>query len=845
MNQKICNKILVVLNVLIFTIFFIFGLWGTTFKFGLEYDFSAMSFVDEYQNIMSFFNVIFIVIMLLNVCFLIQNKKNKKILFWYLIPIIYYLIASLTLFKISLPNYLENSLWSIIPSIFFIINLVKEFRNRKKKKVLIWHSSGLALCIIMFFINAYNSIIWLIISSIILFINSSNLDNNSKTMKKINTGIIVFSIILLIIAIIRCLVLVSNMQKVDDETVDFISQIKASLIDENKKNILIPVCKNNKWGYINPEGKEIIPCEYDMVSQEAFNTNGILKYDFYYLKRNNEYTLITSSGKSITTRLNSPAPWITGSMLDHYNSEKDNISLLLSSARETIRECFNTNSQYINPSSSKHVEYDNIQYTDSSNSIYVFNMENNYILELEKLNSLDSNNNEKYLIRLKKDGRVIESYNNISIGNIQNIESYTNGDIPFYNLENGIHGYYSVKNNKFVTIKGQYEILDVVDDNNVIIRDWRIPTDTRDIVLYQEKRTILKALSIVCRGNGYIIKKENNKMVYANKDANEITAEYDVILDNYVKYGILICANINDNKKEYVLSDLEGNILTNSPYDIMYVNIEYNDIKNLDLVNSNLHSIYNKYYTNFDASKASNNENPTEMETSKKTFNKNSPLFKITTENYGDYIDLGKDVIGSSSTSDDWRILYNDTENGKLYAILANYLPTNNKVFKEAGLRANYSVYSTVSRDELIKGLESEKWNQLISENLSNNVKVQGAVSADILMNSYNEKHKTNFYYTSGKTYLYNEPNNEASGLDTLYVLTGVEDESNELNNAYLLNSPVQNYNNLLRIVNEKGQFATESYRDGSGVRPVAVISYDAQIVSNSLDGKTYFKVIQ
>lgn len=840
MNKKICNKTLSILNFVAFAIFYLFGIWGLIFKFGLEYSYSAMPFASEYQNILIFFNIIFIVLTLINIFLLVQNRKEKKLLYWYCFPIVHYLMTSISLFKVDLPEFMLAQFWAIAPAIFFIYRLIKEIRNKRKKKVLIWQLVGIALCIIMFFIGTYSSMVWLLISSVMLFIHSQDLEDDSKIIKKINTGIIILSIVLLLIGIIRCFILVSNMHKVDDETVDYISQVRSSLLDKDRNSILISVCKNNKWGYVNANGEEIVPCEYDCVSQEASNSNGIVKYNFYFLKKGNEYTLIANNGDPIATRMNSPVPWLTG---DVFNSVEQNDSLILLSARESLRECLQSDIEYINPTTNKKIEYDDIEYTDDSDSIYVLNLDDNYVLEFEEIYTENTDEDEKYLIRLKKDGKVIESYNNMYVGNIYDLTSYTNGDIPFYNLKNGIHGYFSIKNKKFTTLKGQYEILDVVNDTDVIIRDWRNTSNTKDIIVRQGKGTTIKGLSISYIGNGYIVKKENKKFVFFDNDFNELTDEYDLILDDYIKYGVLICININNDKTEYYLSDLEGNILNESPYDIIYFNITSENIENYDLTNTSLHQIYSDYYENYDGSETSNDSS--EEESTKKTFNKNSPLFKITTADYGKYIDLGKDVIGTNNTNDDWQILYNDTENGKLYAILADYLPTENEVFKSTGLRANYSVYSTVSRDELIKGLESEKWNELISENLKDSVKVQGAVSADVLMNSYNEKHKTNFYYTSGKTYLYNEPNNESSGVDKLYVLTGVEDDSNELNNEYLTISPVQNSTNLMRIINENGKFDTKSYREGSGVRPVAIISYDAQISTITSKGDTYFQVIK
>ena len=55
----------------------------------------------------------------------------------------------------------------------------------------------------------------------------------------------------------------------------------------------------------------------------------------------------------------------------------------------------------------------------------------------------------------------------------------------------------------------------------------------------------------------------------------------------------------------------------------------------------------------------------------------------INKDNYGDYIDLGQNVVGTSATTDDWRILYND-KSGHVYAILADYLPNETRIAKNA-----------------------------------------------------------------------------------------------------------------------------------------------------------------
>ena len=153
-------------------------------------------------------------------------------------------------------------------------------------------------------------------------------------------------------------------------------------------------------------------------------------------------------------------------------------------------------------------------------------------------------------------------------------------------------------------------------------------------------------------------------------------------------------------------------------------------------------------------------------------------LSTLTKDNYGDYIDLGQNVVGTSATTDDWRILYND-KNGHVYAILADYLPNSNAAVAAAGFKTDtvndisgaYNVYSSTSRQNLLDRLENEEaWKTLISTALQNKgAKVRGATTGEILIASYNEKYGTSLAYTS-YPYLRTNPSDSSSSIDTLYM---------------------------------------------------------------------------
>ena len=86
-------------------------------------------------------------------------------------------------------------------------------------------------------------------------------------------------------------------------------------------------------------------------------------------------------------------------------------------------------------------------------------------------------------------------------------------------------------------------------------------------------------------------------------------------------------------------------------------------------------------------------------------------LASLTEENIGEYIDIEVNLIGTTSTSDDFRILYSD-EN-YLYVILADYLPNETGLAESYGLETN-STYGVYSNDD------NATIGMLLSQNIPN-----------------------------------------------------------------------------------------------------------------------------
>lgn len=174
------------------------------------------------------------------------------------------------------------------------------------------------------------------------------------------------------------------------------------------------------------------------------------------------------------------------------------------------------------------------------------------------------------------------------------IHTYTDGSIPYYNLENEEQGWYNQNTGKQQSLNGKYQILDIKDEK-IIIRDYSDAINKQDIILDNTGKVIFKAKEINILEDGYIIKSENNKLIYINERLNSRTTEFDYINDLYIKEGVLICVNKNGTNLEYKMLNLKGELLTNQIYDIIG-----NEDDDLQYMSKSyiLDSVYQQHYIN-------------------------------------------------------------------------------------------------------------------------------------------------------------------------------------------------------------------------------------------------------
>ncbi len=608
MKQKTSNRILSICNILVFIIFWSLQFWGNEYQFGVKIEHSVFSVYEQNQALIFSFKILFIILIIVNLVAIIQNRKDKKVMIWYSVPTIFYIINTLTLWKIEIfsDDDILSKAWCIIPAIILLINFIIEIIHKRRKKSMLLYVLGIIMCIGMFFINKYNDLIWFVISFIMQFIYNKETTEESKIQKIIN----IISFIILGVAIIyvggRYIIMLKDLYATDKKSVEFINQIEVGLENENIEKPLIRVCKNNKWGCINQEGEEIIPCEYDYIGSNGYSSgSSIWKSKYFIAKKDETYYILSISGKVLAMNEEAPIPFFTGMMVEiSTTGMQDAISkenAIMGSAQILL------NNNYLKEEYAEEIfeNYDknvilpsNVYRNDYFNYIFEYQLENGYELEIEEITEYDEYENQyKYNIKVKRNNEIINTYENNGLiidryGDLGAIETYTNGDIPYYNLEEKLQGYYMRSNLQAKTLRGNYEVLDTIDDK-IIVRDYNDISNIKEMIINVNGNVLVKAKEINATENGYIVKKENNKMVYMNNNLEEKTPEFDFIGANYLTKGLLICANNKESGKEYSLCNLNGNILTSQNYQIIEEDYDFEESYNKSYL---LDSIYEETY---------------------------------------------------------------------------------------------------------------------------------------------------------------------------------------------------------------------------------------------------------
>ena len=567
MKQKNCNKILTICNVVILLLFISEYILGNVLESGIKISLSVFGIFEEYEIMIKTLKIAFTLLSILNLVCIVQNKKSKKIMLWYMVTMLGFVIMALTMWEIEINKYIMYVInWGfciILPIVLAIRNIVITIKEKQNKKKIVLYSVIILFTITGFFIKWY-MYIWMAIASVMQFIHNRKENNieEHKMKKIINT--ILYGIILTILVIyiiVQYVLIIVNLYSIDRQSAEFINEIKTNLeiANVNEKDMLIRVCRDDKWGYINQNGEEVIPCEYEGIVGAVPDN-----YPFTMLYENNQYKVISKNGKLLATCEGRPAPWISDIILEQNRDKENEMELNLMTGIVQIY------SMVIDQNMKAEVEEEyNPYYIIEPNNVdeYVINSNTEeYIIKVNK--KIEKKEEIVLNINGANGSKLIKQYNDISYtvtsnnGEEKEIELnlisndtyenalavYSDGYIPYYNLDEKVQGYYD-KDLNLITLQGNYQILDIKNDI-MLIKEFDDAYETKRIIAMNIKTGEQQEYKhIETLEEGYVVKKNNDKIVLLDNSLKEKSKEYDEMALYYYEENYLL-NSIYENKCE-------------------------------------------------------------------------------------------------------------------------------------------------------------------------------------------------------------------------------------------------------------------------------------------------------
>ena len=594
-KNKIFNIIIMCINIIEWI--FISGIYD----FGINKR-AISCYIDLYSNsqFLNYVTVLFITI--INLIMLLINIRNKKSRFYYLLIAI---MSSTIIFDSLYWNL--NKLIIPITIVISISILIYVYKNIDEKKKFVFSIITIVLTIayvVLSYRDLYDAlklykwiILFAMIWMMILFIINKE-DNKSNIFLNILAVVFIF---LSMFTIIRTSILYS------DNIKQSYSKIKNYIQNSNDNSKdLIPVCKNDKWGYINADGDLIINFKYDKaytMDNMYLDGNEENKCKLAMVKEEEQYKLIDVKDNVIEIfKFNKKYP---ESEMDLAFQSNGSATYLLT---DTIFLAFDTNLKFVRQVNTKVNSYKKIYKNDDDT--YEIELNNNkYILNLKETSGENQN-----VINSKDSEEILETYNQTNfIANIKNISgeiktlylnvfydeykgkeyiyTYSDGYIPYYNYEKNQKGYYDDNLNLNI-IDSNYNILDIKNGYLLLQEDGQLKYNKKTII-FDEKNNIKSEYKQITEvKNGYMAKKENNKIVYLDQNFNNKIDEFDCLYEHYRFYNNNICfiGRIENNKYKYDVINLDTGKVIYSAID---------DFCGLKLFNDLLHEDGKTLYENF------------------------------------------------------------------------------------------------------------------------------------------------------------------------------------------------------------------------------------------------------
>ena len=459
----------------------------------------TIRYIDEYEIKLAIINCIIIAILSIrNIVIMIKDHKITKKIILYILSLIYGFIYLLTFVD---EDYILGCILATITLCIIMQNIYTYISDKDEKYV---KKTGLIIQLISILMMAIVTIYWLIVFS------SNIIQYTKNTIASYKYGT----------------TLKENIDK---------------LYEENTANKLcIPVCKDNKWGYIDDKGQEIIPCMYDEATEfYKMNYKTILNGKKSYLniqaamvKENNIYKVIGTEGQTLAESVGRAVPW----KVDEQN----------------IYEGINEVQKLDNIRRVDQVENENVNYNENGD----IQLSDNVTLKAKK-------NDDGITYDLTVE--ILLENNGISRYSIENVIyfpdiTYSDGSIPFYDYEKSMQGWIDKKGKERVLYSSldKHIIVDI-NENNTIYKH-----KSNNSYAFFVNDNALGITDIIVTKKGYILKNKE-KVIYADYNLKQKGDIYECIDETYINNDLLIVKK--DNK--YSVMNTEGEIITSKQYDMI------------------------------------------------------------------------------------------------------------------------------------------------------------------------------------------------------------------------------------------------------------------------------------
>ena len=493
--------------------------------------------------------ILFLVVGISNIILAIQNRKDKKLFFWQMILALleawfilcvwakYYMID---LYDIQV--WVTETIFVVVPCVFTIMNLIF---SKECKVILMKMVSYISIIIFFGFIalglEPYSEttlliklnwndilIVMQIVYILMQIVCVCNQDENIvESNKRRNFNIIIYCvseieilILIIFMSIYAMLTIRINEGKWDKGIKDLNNSIE-TLQGKTISDVYFLVVKGNKYGFINEEGEEKIPCIYDYATKFLEVEYNDDTYYFAMAKKDNNYYVISKDNDSKIIK-NDLEKYIRN--IENKNGESIINYIfydILTIGNKKERQSYGKNTKEIT------LEKENDKYC-YKNGIYTIMIE-----PISDEEVFINNKGEKCKIEIKKLNEEIVSdvvfLPDFEIGSSDaELTIFSDGFIKFVDDDGTCEGWYDYDGKKII-YPMDYRIIDIEKDKIILNK-----INTQNSFFNQEYFAINKSGEILLKTSGsmeaynnvYILRENDGKEHLLNDELNTISDGY-------------------------------------------------------------------------------------------------------------------------------------------------------------------------------------------------------------------------------------------------------------------------------------------------------------------------------